>query len=75
MPKKVEWGNPYTHEEHSRTSYSKEDILLNRVSTRCFGREKNCEWCGQLNRHGGLFEYNDSGKLFCSKSCHDTYYD
>ena len=64
MPKKVEWGNPYTHEEHSRTSYSKKDL----------GVRENCEWCGQLNRHGGLFEYNNSGKLFCSKGCHDTYY-
>ena len=71
MPKKVEWGNPYTHEEHSRTSYSKEDMKCHNFPPYSAG---TCEWCGQLNRHGGLFEYNDSGKLFCSKSCHDTYY-
>ena len=66
--KTIESGNPYTHEEHSRTSYSKEDIETGVCSA------TDCAWCGGLNQYDGLFEYNESGQVFCSKSCHDSYY-
>ena len=74
MPKTIEWGNPYTHETHSRASFSSDDLATNNVPSFYFGKEKTCEWCGNLNRTGGLFEYNNSGKLFCSKGCHRSYF-
>lgn len=62
--RKIEWGNPYTHEEYSRTTYSKKDLHP----------KETCHWCGNRNRFGGLFSYNCSPKKFCSKECHKIYY-
>lgn len=64
MSNTIEWGNPYTHEQHSRTSYHRNELNW----------QTTCEWCGTLNGHGGLFEYDKSGKLFCSKQCHNIYF-
>ena len=61
---KVEWGNPYTHEEHSRVSWSWEELHV----------DDTCNWCGNRNRYNGLFSYNGDGELFCSKSCYETYH-
>jgi len=63
MPNKIDRGNPYTHEEHSRTSHAAWE--LSGIHT--------CEWCGQRNGHKGLFEYDHTGKLFCSKQCFIAY--
>lgn len=44
---------------------------------------ETCNWCGNLNRRGNLFQYRietDAGrkffddKLFCSVGCRDSYY-
>jgi hypothetical protein len=64
MANKIEWGNPYTHEEHSRTSWAAEEL----------GEHETCEWCGNRNGHGGLFQYNEMPKKFCCKDCYETYY-
>ncbi len=61
----IESGNPYTREEHIRTAYNAKD--LENMST------EECEWCGSVNRYGGLFEYNGTGHYFCSKGCYRTY--
>ena len=64
--KTMTWGNPYTHEEYSRTSYNAEDIK---------GMSTNeCEWCGNTNAKGGLFEYERTGHYFCSKDCFKAYH-
>lgn len=63
MPKKMEWGNPYTHEEYSRTSYCKDELF----------KDQTCEWCGHRNSYNGLFAYNGSEELFCSKECYRIY--
>ena len=61
-------GNPYTHAENSRTTYTKADLLYG------YG---TCYWCGNVKHT--LYRYNDSMpvqlmgqkvKLFCNKSCY-----
>jgi len=64
MSNTIEWGNPYTHEEHSRTSYHWHELNDNTT----------CAWCGNRNGYNGLFEYDHSDKLFCSKECHNIYF-
>lgn len=66
------WGNPFTHEEHSRTTYSKEDLDQEILPFK--KPRQTCAWCGQRNRFDGLFEYDNSGVLVCSKVCHKTYF-
>jgi len=64
MSNKIVWGNPFTHEEHSRISYSTHDLALS----------NNCAWCGGRNGHGGLFQYEGFEEFFCCKSCFITYH-
>lgn len=57
---KREWGNPYTHEEHSRESIP--------------GREHpcGCDWCGQKRRV--LFRYDRRKGWFCNLECHNSFH-
>ena len=57
------WGNPYTHEEHTRTCYSAKDLMYG------YGI---CEWCGQI-RHR-LYTYDGSNKLVCHLECYKSLY-
>jgi hypothetical protein len=54
---------------------------LHRTETKAAGA--SCDWCGGLNRRGGLFSYtteSDGGRKsphrgrFCCKPCHDAYH-
>jgi len=65
-------GNPFTHSEHSRTTYTKHDMLYG------YGV---CYWCGNVKTT--MYRYNDSDpielqgqtvNLFCSKSCYESTY-
>jgi hypothetical protein len=67
----ITWGNPYTHEEHKRTSYNKNDLLHG------YGV---CNWCGNVKTT--LYTYdvmpapNLMGQkvaLFCGKECYKAY--
>jgi len=58
------WGNPYTHEEHSR---------------HCIGNNENmgylvrsCVWCGQSPNR--LFRYDGDSRWFCNKECYNCYW-
>lgn len=62
--KTIEWGNPYNHEEHSRTSYNKNDL----------DQFETCAWCGERNRRNGLFSYDKHDEKFCSKECFTVYF-
>ena len=55
---KITWGNPYTHEEHSRESSP--------------ANGDTCDWCGQRKRT--LYKYDNSRGWFCNKECHKAYY-
>jgi len=61
--KEIIKGNPYTHEEHSRIAWLPEEL----------DEKESCAWCGQRNKYNGLFEYNNSGQLFCSMDCFKSY--
>jgi len=62
--KKSFWGNPYTHEEHSKTTWAREDIR----------KDETCDWCGNRNRWDGLFSYDGDTHKFCSKGCARAYH-
>ena len=62
---RIEWGNPYSHEEHCRNSYPSDELR----------QDETCAWCGNRNAKDGLFEYYDTGVKFCSKGCFKAYYD
>lgn len=63
MSTTITWGNPYTHEEHTRTCYSAKDLLYG------YGV---CSWCGQIRTR--LYTYNGSNKLVCNKECYKALY-
>jgi hypothetical protein len=58
----IEWGNPYTHEEHRRESIP--------------GKDKpgggGCDWCGRKRRT--LFQYDGRTGWFCDKGCYHAYH-
>lgn len=64
---KIEWGNPYTHEEHVRESAPASDV-------RCTGR---CDWCGQTPRT--LYNYDRQRRTgggqawVCNRECARAY--
>ena len=62
MATTMTWGNPYTHEEHSRTTYSKRDLLYG------YGC---CDWCGQIRYR--LYSYDGHKGIYCNKDCYDSY--
>ena len=54
------------------------------LSSYLAGVRRSCDWCGQLNRRGGLYVYSvesDSGRksdirgAFCSIGCMRSYHD
>lgn len=57
------WGNPYTHKEHSRTSYGKKDLRYGYAV---------CDWCGYIRRR--VYSYNGNRKLFCNARCYESYH-
>ena len=63
MAKITEKINQYTQKKHSRTSYCKDELF----------KDQTCILCGNRNNHNGLFQYDDSKELFCSKDCYHTY--
>lgn len=63
MAKTTYRGNPYTHEEHSRTVYGAKDLLYG------YGV---CDWCGQI-RHR-LFSYDGRRGIFCNQECFRAFY-
>ena len=54
------WGNPYTHEEHSRTCIPNLE------------GHKKCDWCG--NNPKRLFKYDGDIHRFCNKICYKDYH-
>ena len=58
-----EWGNPYTHEEHSRTTYTARDLLYGYAT---------CDWCGQVRDR--VNSYDGRPKVFCNRECYRDYY-
>jgi len=61
---KMEWGNPYSHEEHSRESLPKSEWISEGVDS--------CDWCGSEPRT--LFKYDGTDGWFCNKDCWDAYH-
>jgi hypothetical protein len=61
----LEWGNPFTHEEHKRITYSKSDARYQE-------RQGRCNWCGQVRRR--LYAYDGHEGLFCNRTCFRDYY-
>mgnify|MGYP001581414318 CR=1 FL=1 len=55
-------GNPYTHEERTRTSYGRKDLLYG------YGV---CDWCGQIKHR--LYSYDGNQKIFCNRECYRSY--
>ena len=58
-------GSPYSHEEHSRTSYAAHEC-----------QTPSCAWCGAQPKT--LFNYDGETRnrrpvLFCNQKCHDAY--
>lgn len=56
---KIEWGSPYTHEEHVRESHY-------------HPREAECDWCGQKRKT--LYSYENMSGQFCNKDCWRSYH-
>ncbi len=65
-----EWGNPYTHEEHSRTCYARAEAPAD-----------NCDWCGQKPKR--LYNYDgwrvgtlghSRPAVYCNRQCHNAYH-
>lgn len=63
MATTITWGNPYTHEEHSRTTYTRKDFLYT---------DWACSWCGQ--RKPRLYGYDGRPRIFCDKQCYQAFY-
>jgi hypothetical protein len=61
--KTITSGNPYTHEEHERTSYN---VAKGETA------KKTCSWCGQEQQT--LYQYDRTKGVFCSKSCWRSYH-
>ena len=64
MMQTMTWGNPYTHEEHSRTTYTSKDLLHG------YGV---CDWCGQVRFR--LYQYDGRKGIFCAKDCYRSYHE
>jgi hypothetical protein len=63
--KKTKWMDQSTGEEGFRISYDWKDLLSHQT----------CIICGNRSGFNGLFAYDDSGELFCSKECYwEVYY-
>lgn len=57
------WGNPYTHEEHSRECHP------NNPKTHWV---MSCDWCGQKPRR--LYRYDGDRHWFCNRDCYNSYH-
>ena len=57
---KLDWGNPYTHEEHERVCINNNDA------------EHSCDWCGREMKK--LYIYDKTKGQFCNKDCWESYH-
>ena len=71
MATTITWGNPYTHEEHSRTTYTAKDFLYG-SSEKVRRHGATCDWCGQVR--GRVYAYDGGSKVFCNRNCYQDYY-
>ena len=62
----LEYGNPYTHYEFKRESFSTRELKE-------LHNKNTCDWCG--NTPKVLFSYNNDKHLFCNKSCYESYHE
>lgn len=70
QPTRSEWGNPYTHEEHSRTTWTA--IAWSNYSYRPSIMKFSCDWCGCEKQR--LYSYDgDDMHKFCNKECKEAY--
>ena len=68
----------------SHDAFSRDSLARQHRPARTLPYGSSCAWCGNRNRHGGLFQYgterddrpgrvNWHSGLYCSKACHDSY--
>ena len=60
---RVESGNPYTHEEHTRECWSATEMGWEAIK---------CNWCGSAKKRA--YAYDGTKGLFCNKECWKSYY-
>lgn len=60
--RRVVWGNPFSHSEDTRACLHKSE-----------SGGLSCEWCGGVNRYGGLFIYLGCSKRFCCRYCYRSF--
>lgn len=70
-----EWGNPYTHEEHSRECIPNKptgETLMGKPLTSEGHWVTSCNWCGQ--EPARLYRYDGDSHMFCNRECYLSYH-
>ena len=79
MPRKsntvLSWGNPYTHEEHTREcipNKAHRDSPWGKAITKWGFPIIDCGWCG--SKPARLYRYDGDKHVFCNRSCYNSYH-